>query len=123
MPRCDSVRIDKNRVFPFLLIEPSGGIFDIILKSSDQFETFLNRNKPFEIKLIEFPHNRKTNGVIRASKNTDGEFCFNDTKSEEYIWISELRWAHAQRLAQKFANNLSRVGLDESEWLRRHSPK
>jgi hypothetical protein len=38
---------------------------------------------------------------------------------EKFIWILDLKEAHAQRIANLYAARLSRVGLDESEWLRR----
>lgn len=37
----------------------------------------------------------------------------------QFKWISELKNDHAQRISNDFAAKLSRVGLDESEWLRR----
>ena len=36
-----------------------------------------------------------------------------------YYWVLDLKESHAQRIANEFSANLARVGLDESEWLRR----
>ena len=44
-----------------------------------------------------------------------------DEKDEEvkkYEWIAELKTEHAQRAAEEFGREFSRVGLTESEWLR-----
>ena len=38
----------------------------------------------------------------------------------ELTWIAQLKPAHAQRIAEALGRELTRVGLDESEWLRRH---
>lgn len=46
---------------------------------------------------------------------------FNDKIDENYIWLFDLKDSHAQRIAQNYASKLARVGLDESEWLRRWS--
>jgi len=40
-----------------------------------------------------------------------------------YEWLGELRTEHSLRLSNHFAALLSRVGLDESEWLRLWAPK
>ena len=37
----------------------------------------------------------------------------------KYTWRGELKAEYAQRLAQDLASNLSRLAVDESEWLRR----
>jgi hypothetical protein len=42
--------------------------------------------------------------------------CKSDGK--QYKWIAQLKPEHAQRAAENFSSNLSRIGLTESEWLR-----
>jgi hypothetical protein len=39
-----------------------------------------------------------------------------------FEWIGELRESTALRIAKRVADRLSRIGLDESEWLRRSAP-
>ncbi len=56
--------------------------------------------------------------MIRA-KEENGTFVFDTTDKKRFEWVSELKSEHAQRIANNFAAKLSRVGLDESEWLRR----
>lgn len=34
------------------------------------------------------------------------------------VWVAQLKPAHAQRVAESIGRELTRVGLDESEWLR-----
>ena len=44
--------------------------------------------------------------------------CFVRRPGINREWIAELKTEHAQRAAEEFGRNLSRVGLTESEWLR-----
>ena len=59
--------------------------------------------------------------LVQAFK-TGGKFIFNEEKSEEkkeLEWIAQLKPSHAQRIANDIGASLSRVGVLESEWLRR----
>jgi len=117
-PRCDCVRIGSKRVFPFLPLKvTSDGNFDITLKEGDRYVRLLHKKKPYDLRMIKFEPLKRDNGVVTAKK--DGEvYCFQDTSRHKYIWVGELRRETAQRLSNQFAATLSRVGLDESEWLR-----
>jgi hypothetical protein len=117
-PRCDCVRIGSKRVFPFLPLKvTSEGNFDITLKEEDGYIRLLHRKKPYDLRMIKFEPLKRDNGVVTAKK--DGEnYYFQDTSRHKYIWVGELRRENAQRLSNQFAATLSRVGLDESEWLR-----
>jgi hypothetical protein len=57
--------------------------------------------------------------MVLAKAADGGELFFEDTNGKTYQWIDQLRASHAQRAVEKFASDLSRVGLTESEWLRR----
>ena len=117
-PRCDCVRIDSVRVFPFLPLRAiTGGGFDIILKEKDTYPRLLHKKKPYELKLVKFQPRIKDKGVVTAKRDGD-TFYFQSAGNCKYTWIGELRQEQAQRLSNQFAATLSRVGLDESEWLR-----
>ena len=63
--------------------------------------------------------NFKGNGdVVYANKDEESRFVFKDEDGKEYEWIAELKTEHAQRAAEEFGREVSRVGLTESEWLR-----
>jgi len=51
------------------------------------------------------------------------ELEFTDTCDKRYRWRGELKAEYAQRIAQTLATALSRVAVDESEWLRRMAEK
>ena len=48
-------------------------------------------------------------------------FYFSDANNTRFDWLGELKAEFAQRIAQEFASGLSRVAVDESEWLRREA--
>ena len=122
-PRCDCVRLNGETTFFFLpLVEPKKKESQLVLKINDKFKrmsigldvaSWIFRNfKPLESKQT----------IIAEKKESEGlgdQFFFDDTKGVRYIWRGELKFEHAQRIAQNFATKLSRVALDESEWLRR----
>jgi len=124
-PRCDSVRIEKERGFFFLPLEvfdeEKDKKFDLVLEvhESDFIKLRINY-KIYDSTHFEFSSDGSDEQVIRA-KAENGDFVFYtaDKTRSKFKWVSELKTEHAQRIANDFAAKLSRVGLDESEWLRR----
>ena len=57
--------------------------------------------------------------VVARKEDLSQAFVFRDAEGNEYNWLGELKAEFAQRVAQAFAGNFSRVAVDESEWLRR----
>lgn len=130
--KCDSVRIfSKERKFLFLpLVKVDSnrkGKFDIITPDGSLLKLM---SKSYSIRTIKFIGDDKE-GVVLAEKDednfvfkqlySDGHDLFNQDIDEDFEWIFDLKDLHAQRIASNYATQLSRVGLDESEWLRRWS--
>ena len=119
-PRCDSVRIEGARNFFFLLLEivDGGTKFDLVLEDKEnKFKKLRIHYKIYESANFKFTPDGSEEQVIRA-KEENGKFVFCATETR-FEWVSELKSEHAQRIANDFAAKLSRVGLDESEWIRR----
>ena len=120
-PRCDCARIEDNRNFFFLPLEKvkDDRKFDIVVKIDESnYEKLKINQKIYESTHFEFSSNGGDDKVVRA--RIDGDlFIFKTTDGLVFRWVSELKNEHAQRIANNFAANISRVGLDESEWLRR----
>jgi hypothetical protein len=122
--KCDSVRIEAgtHRKFLFLTMEKDEKNFDVLFKDESQSYVHLSTcyKECHALEIIEFAPFDDT-GIVQAQKE-DAFYYFkggpNDDKN--FQWILDLKEAHAQRIANKFAANLARVGLDESEWLRRN---
>lgn len=124
-PRCDSVRIEDERAFPFLPLAKvdKNKKFNLTLKENDKFIRLFLHDNLYEISLIPFAPEPATKKIVSKSLDKDGYYFISSKRSAQYKWVGELRFEQAQRIANKFASNLSRVGLDESEWLRRNMPK
>ncbi|MCT3646687.1 hypothetical protein HZQ44_00650 [Elizabethkingia anophelis] len=122
--KCDSVRIkvDEARKFLFLpLVESKNGKFNFI--SNDGTKLQLD-SKSYAIRTLKFKSNQ--DGVVVPKKRRDKFFFeqfYNTRKDEKFEWILDLKDLHAQRIVADYASTLSRVGLDESEWLRKAGTK
>jgi hypothetical protein len=133
--KCDSVRIQSNesRKFLFLPLEviPDGKTFHFLEQRGADF---------IRLKVDYHTHNLRTirfeathNEMVFARKfGTNPNYVFKplyskghkkfDAKTDEmFQWVFDLKDAHAQKVANQFAAQLARVGLDESEWMRRAS--
>lgn len=120
--KCDSVRIyGAERKFLFLPMS--------IVKGNDKFDVIspigiklkLNK-KSFSIRTIKFIGDTDE-GIIKGRKNEFGKYIFEqnykEIGDEHFEWVLDLKDLHSQRIVAEYASQLSRVGLDESEWLRR----
>jgi hypothetical protein len=117
--RCDSMRISTIRRFLFLSLTEVDNAknFDFITPAGIKLK--LDR-KSYNLRTIKF--DGAIEGVIQAKREEDEYFFFpmhyKLTTDEKLKWIFELKDLHAQRIAANYCAELSRVGLDESEWLR-----
>lgn len=120
-PLCDCVRLNRETFFPLLpLIDynpKSQKKFDLVLPNGDEFIKVKTVLTPNSLRMVAFKPNEEQEAVI-ATQEKD-KYVFYSTDNEKYIWVGELKFPHAQRIVNNFASQLSRVGLDESEWLRR----
>ncbi|MDR2652516.1 MAG: hypothetical protein LBC68_09435 [Prevotellaceae bacterium] len=119
--RCDSVRIKQGeeRKFLFLpLTKVETGQFHFVTPEG----TKLNLNKKsYSIKTIKFNCDN-SNGEIKAFfDKSDKKYKFKEKyeNGDTFEWIFDLKDLHSQRIVADYALQLSRVGLDESEWLRK----
>ena len=122
-PRCDSLRLDNEEVFPLLpLIDPKQKQNQIQLVLKTGQNDYLRRSvctNPSQWSLPEFTPDDSKKCVV-AERSADGQFFFTSTNGTRFNWIGELKAEFAQRVAQHFASGLSPVATDNSEWLRRH---
>lgn len=119
-PVCDSVRLTKQTPFLFCeMVNKASNNPDpaYIISQDDKtyVDLFCGTKKEHRL-LIKFPPNHR-NKII-AKKNDHGEYVLTDSESNTYHWLTQLKPAQAQRAAELFSRELSRVGLTESEWVR-----
>lgn len=114
-PSCDTVRLTENTRFLFLkLTKSKANYFDFILDSSDKYTYSYNKK---DREYIDFSVNPANTNI----KFIDGKIT--DTNQKKYKYSAMVKRLHAQRIAQEFSASLSRVGIDESEYLRRNNNK
>ena len=119
-PRCDCVRLNEETTFFFLpLVDPKKGMDQIVVSVDDTFERLGIERDPGGWVLRRFKPPAGSSAVTAAKREPDGSFEFTDICDNQYKWRGELKAEYAQRIAQTFGTTLSRVAVDESEWLRR----
>jgi hypothetical protein len=124
-PRCDSVRLESERAFPFLPMQQVAGDqkCDFIIGEKDKTLRLRLNDDPFEARMIKFAPAKPSDKEILARRGKSGLFFKASNTRAKYRWIADLKAEHAQRVANEYAYKLSRVGLTESEWLRRWMPR
>ncbi len=127
-PLCDCVRISDGRKFPFLelkVVSDDEKRFDLVIseENSSYIKVAINY-RPYDSSSIEFAAT-KASKTVESTIIGDKKFNFatTDDPPHNYLWLGELKFAHIQRVANEYATKFSRVGLDESEWLRRSALK
>lgn len=119
-PVCDSVRLtEPEREFIFMPTVQVEERFDIVVHDpeDDSRRTLGVVTRPYLIRKIAFAATGKSRCV--QATEADGLYRFSDTSDAEYLWVARLEEGYAQRVAHGLGTELSRVGLSESEWLRR----
>lgn len=122
--RCDSVRIERLRKFLFLPLQKIVGNnnFHFVAEDEGEFVRLSIVKDAFELRTIKFEPNSK-NQIVEAevveAEEKEKKYFFHSNHGERFMWLADLKDAHAQREANNFAAKISRVGLDEYEWLRR----
>jgi hypothetical protein len=126
MPVCDGLRLDPTKKvrFPFwTLLEDLytyvGGARrrGVVLYAPDAIPIALTAGGKASdmLWLEEFNVDAVTQTVRAALK--DGVFKF-EGPEYDVEWFGQLKPLHAQRIGADISESLSRVGLDEAEWLR-----
>ena len=123
-PRCDSVRLESERPFPFLPMKQVADDqkCDFIIEEKGETIRLRLNDKPFEARMIRFAPATPSDKQVLARRVKSGRFFKAAGTTNKYRWVADLKPEHAQRVANEYAHELSRVGLTESEWLRRWMP-
>lgn len=133
-PRCDCIRLDEETSFFFLPLVELGKVRkqkvrkqkvreQLVVRLGDKFKRLGIELDPAGWVLRQFKPSEHTRAVTATRREPDGVFEFTDTCDKRYSWRGELKAEYAQRIAQTLATALSRVAVDESEWLRRMAGK
>jgi hypothetical protein len=122
-PRCDSARLSKNESFLLLPLVPppaeGGKAIQLVVQTGmNEYKRVSVCTEASSWRLVTFGPKKKSTPVV-AEKDDSGIFRFVATDNTEYEWLGELKTEFAQRVAHRFAASLSRVAVNNSEWLRR----
>lgn len=126
-PLCDSVRLDGPTRFPLLRLERLAEdqpkqLFHIVVSAHDAGGApirLFSAGKPRDLYTVRVqPGPDRT---ARFARDEAGAWRLPQGSEGEFVWLGELKPAQAQRVAEDLSGELSRIGLDESEWLRRRS--
>ncbi len=124
MPVCDSLRLDVSEKarFPFWTLAPD--LYDgtskrrgfvVFLPDGSSIALTAGGKASAMLWLEQFTVDGTTQTVRAVLKDEVFKFEGPDFEIE---WIGQLKPLHAQRIAADISDSLSRVGLDEAEWVR-----
>lgn len=122
-PRCNSVRLEEPRPFPIVplsIVKNSSAPFDLVVPGLRGGHVKLKvARKSYELSMERFAPS--DSGKVEAEVHARRGYCFRSMSRKLYEFQGELRPEKAQRIVQEFASQFERIGLNDSEWLRRWS--
>jgi hypothetical protein len=120
-PVCDSLRLKQRTAFPLspLEIVAIGEPFHLVVKPADADSVRLRLlSKPMDLHMEKFDPTDVDRGTVAATHDV-GEWVFSAASGLRYRWIADLKPQHALWFADLLSQQMRRVGLVQSEWLRR----
>lgn len=121
-PKCDAVRINGSRAFPMVpmtQVPDQKKDFEIVVPHRESWVLLHVPRKPAQIRMFTFESNDASKKQVTASRNENSVWTINPVEGPSLEWVAQLKDEHAQRIANEFAGSFSRVGVNESEWVRR----
>jgi hypothetical protein len=120
-PSCDSLRLKQKTAFPFLplsVVAP-GKLFHIVVKQTESTTVRLELlSKPMNVRMENFVPTDLVRGIVAASRDEIGRY-FDADNGQRFYWVADMKPEHGLWIANQLSGQLRRVGLVESEWLRR----
>lgn len=125
--RCDSVRlkngIPRRFLFLSLSLVPSDSSvtnFDLVTAGGEKLRL---DNSTYDVRTIKFCGS--DDGSVKGLRDEANEKVYfkpchySDDFNEKLEFFFELKNLYSQRIIDKYSSNLSRIGLDDPEWIRR----
>ena len=119
-PICDAVRVTKDRRFPLVPLRVVTGKqdgFDLVLVENAKIVRLKASTHPYQQDSPSFAPD-STFMTVQPTKKED-TMLFTTTDRVEYRFVGELKPDYAQRLLQQIGAQQNRIGVVESEWMRR----
>jgi hypothetical protein len=125
-PKCDSVRLTGPTSFPMLPLTPvgEGRKFDVVVRTPKGMQRMELSRKPADLTMISFAPPTGQDSVVGQVADSD-KYRFRAAMGTYrwYRFVAELKSDASHAFASELANGISRVALNESEWLRRWREK
>lgn len=120
-PPCDCVRLTGERAFPFLpytTVTQEKEAFELTIQERDGNYIRLKLElHPYGSRMVTFTPREVGQPVIEANGDNEHGYVFTGAGTR-LRWVAELKNEQAQRVVNAYAAELSRPGVDESEWQR-----
>ena len=128
--RCDSVRINGCRSFPLVPMKRINATkkaidvvvedFEIVLLHGSDWVYLKLPLTPFEMRMIEFRANEETKQVTASATDESCQAWELEAVGRlKFEWVAELKDEMAQRIVNDYSAKISRVGVNDPEWVRR----
>ncbi len=115
-PRCDSVRFENVRHFPFMKLDNDTISPNIHLQWGGAFRTLAVTEKLYDLVSFAFGSiQESTQAVLAEFSPENSKWFFETPNGEKLYWVGDLRKDKAQRLASKIASRLHLPGINEYE--------
>lgn len=124
-PKCDSVRINRLTFFPMVeltSVTSQRDDFEIVVCHRDSWALLRVPLKPNGLRMFPFEPCDIPMKQVTASQS-GSNWLLNSANGTSFEWVAQLKDEHAQRIVNEFASSFSRVGTNESEWVRRSGSK
>lgn len=120
-PKCDSVRLTEKTSFLFLpLSDPKQKVIQIVVPvGENKYRRMSIAMNPSDWCMTDFKPDSEKKCILASLDQPRDAFIFTDDDNRKYRWIGELKPELSQSIAQKIAERMSRMPLNQSEWLRR----
>ena len=120
-PSCDSVRLTRESSFLFLpLVEPMQDTLQVVVPNGGTGHRRMTISlKPSHWRMMKFKPHADRQCVLSHRRGQNGAATFADAGGTQYVWVGELKPEFAQSIAQAIGDRMSRIPLNQSEWIRR----
>ncbi len=125
-PKCDSVRLDGPTAFPMMPLSREADQrkdIEIVVPHGESWALLSVPHKPAEIRMFTFESNDASKKQVTAIQDDESVWTISSIEGRSFEWVAQLKDEHAQRIANDIGGGFSRVGVNESEWVRRSGNK
>jgi hypothetical protein len=116
-PACDTLRLkEEERAFLFLELKEEKEKFNLVVNEEDgAIRKLFIELRAINMRSFSFKvHDRRV-----WAKKADGQtFHFESADDTKFTWLGEMRRSRANRDLAELSNNLVRLGIKDSEYLR-----